>query len=251
MSWRGPGNRAEGISKGGVFVNRRALAKPAKTGHPQVYSRSGALGRATGQYPTAMTEAKEKLDAKIGAMVAASRPHRFITRRLFLYDFGYVFADHQDRGFEILNAICERFKLPFSTVKVAGSAHTGYSYFKERDFVPGESDLDVAIISATLFQEYSQAVYWSTHRYSDLTKFRRIEGVGVDKDFRYYLGSGQFRPDLMPEGSLKADWFGFFNKLSNKHVDLFRNINAGIYLSEGFFEVKTETIIEAYKKALP
>jgi hypothetical protein len=199
--------------------------------------------------PTAMTDAKQRLDATIDKMVTASTSHRFITRRVFLYDFGYVFTDNQDRGFEILNAISEKFKLPFSAVKVIGSAHTGYTYFKQRDFVPGDSDLDVAIISTTLFQEYSQAVYWSTHRYSDLTKFRRIEGVSVDKDFRYYLGSGQFRPDLMPEGPLKTDWFGFFNKLSNKHVDLFRNINAGIYLSEGFFEIKNAAIVEAYKKA--
>ena len=43
------------------------------------------------------------------------------------------------------------------------SAHTGYSYFKERDFVPGESDLDVAIISPSLFQDYSEQVYSMTH----------------------------------------------------------------------------------------
>jgi hypothetical protein len=59
----------------------------------------------TSLVPEAMTEAKQKLDAKIGKMVAASTPHRFITRRLFLYDFCYVFAGNQDRGFEILNAV--------------------------------------------------------------------------------------------------------------------------------------------------
>jgi hypothetical protein len=59
-----------------------------------------------------MTEAQQKLNAKIGAMVAASSPQRFVVRRLFLYDFGYVFEKNQDRGFRILNAICEKFKLP-------------------------------------------------------------------------------------------------------------------------------------------
>jgi hypothetical protein len=196
-----------------------------------------------------MTEAKKKLDGKIGAMVSASAPHRVIARRLFLYDFGYVFENNQDRGFEILNAICEKFKQPFSAVKVVGSAHTGYTYYKKRDFVAGESDLDVAIISPTLFQEYSQAIYWMTRRYSDLTTFPRIEGVSVAQDFRNSLGSGQFRPDRMPSCLLKTDWFGFFNRLSNKYTDLFRNINAGIYLSEGFFEMKNAAILEAYQKA--
>jgi hypothetical protein len=198
-----------------------------------------------------MTEAKQKLDAKLGAMVAASAPHRFIARRLFLYDFGCVFSDKQDRGFQILNEICEKFKLSFSSVKVVGSAHTGYSYFKERDFVPGESDLDVAIISPSLFQDYSEKVYWMTRRYTDLTRFRRDQGVSPARDFREYLSSGQFRPDLMPSCQLKEDWFRFFNRLSNKHSDLFKNINSGIYLSEGFFEMKTASILEAYQKALP
>ena len=184
-------------------------------------------------------------------MVSASAPHRFIARRLFLYDFGCVFEDNQDSGFAILNAICERFKQPFSAIKVVGSAHTGYSYYKTRDFVAGESDLDIAIISTSLFQEYSQAVYWMTHRYTDLSNFPRNKGVSVAQEFRNYLGSGQFRPDWMPNSQLKTDWFGFFNKLSNKHADLFKNINAGIYLSEAFFEMKHASIIEAFKKTKP
>ena len=55
----------------------------------------------------------------------------------------------------------------------------------------------------------------------------------------------------MPSCQLKTDWFSFFGKLSNKHADLFKNINAGVYLSEGFFEMKTASILEAYQKARP
>lgn len=196
-----------------------------------------------------MTEAKGKLDAKIAAMVSASVPYRVISRRLFLYDFTQVFLNDQDKGFSILNAICERFKLPFSVVRVVGSAHTGYSYFSKSDFLPGESDLDIAIISSSLFQHYAQEVYWATHRYSDLSRFPRKEGVSVAQEFRNYLSSGYFRPDLMPDGALKTEWWSFFNRLSNKHIDLFRNINAGIYLSEGFFEMKSAVLVEAYGKA--
>jgi hypothetical protein len=196
-----------------------------------------------------MTDAKQKLDTKIGAMIATSTPYRTIARRLFLYDFNHVFSDNQDQGFQILNAISEHFKVAFSAIKVVGSAQTGHSYYSERDFVPGESDLDIAIISAGLFQEYSQSVYWITERYRDLSKFKRIDGVSVDQSFRLYLSSGYFRPDYMPEGQLKANWFGFFNRLSNKHANLFRNINAGIYLSEAFLEMKNAAIVEAYRKA--
>jgi hypothetical protein len=196
------------------------------------------------------TEAKTSLDGKIKAMVGASSPHRFIARRLFLYDFAEVFKQNEDRGFQILNEICEKFKLPFSTIRVVGSAQTGYSYYSKRDFIPGQSDLDVAIISSSLFQDYSQQIYWLTNRYADETKFRRIDGISVVQDFRNYLSSGWFRPDLMPEGALKTDWISFFNRLSNKHADLFGNINAGVFLSEGFFEMKNSAIVQKYKAQL-
>jgi len=196
-----------------------------------------------------MTEAKERLDTTIGAMVSKSVPHRTIARRLFLYEFSQVFSTNQDRGFSILNSICERFKLPFSAVKVVGSAHTGYSYFSQKDFVLGESDLDIAIISSSLFQHYAQEVYWLTYRYSDLSKFPRKGGLSVAQDFRNYLSCGHFRPDLMPDCALKTDWWGFFNRLSNEHSELFGNINAGVYLSEVFFEMKTASVVEEYRKA--
>jgi hypothetical protein len=196
-----------------------------------------------------MAQTKDTLDNKIAAMISTSVAHRVIARRLFLYDFSQVFFAEQDRGFSILNSICERFNVPFSAVQVVGSAHTGYSYFSQADFKPGESDLDVAIVSSNLFQHYSQEVYWLTRRYSDLSRFSRKGGISVAQDFRNYLSSGYFRPDLMPECPLKADWWGFFNRLSNKHIDLFRNINAGIYLSEAFFEMKNASLLEAYGKA--
>ena len=191
---------------------------------------------------------RDRLDEKIGALIASSAPHRSIVRRLFLYDFTSVFTDQQDRGFAILNAVCEHFRIPFSSVKVAGSAQTGHSYFSGRDFAPGVSDLDLAIICPTLFQHYSQEVYEATQAYSDLSRFPRKAGVSVAQDFRNHLSAGWFRPDLMPGLSLKTEWFSFFNRLSTEHTDLFHDINAGINLSEVFFEIKNRSIITAYRR---
>lgn len=195
-----------------------------------------------------MTELQNTLNLKIAAMVDSSVPHRVIARRLFLYDFPIVFSDDQERGFVIMNAVCEHFKLPFSSLKVVGSAQTGYSYIKGRDFCLRTSDLDLAIINCDLFRYYSEEIYWLTDRYSNLSKFPRKNGLSVDQDFRNYLSEGQFRPDMMPDGKLKADWFSFFNKLSNNHTKVFKNINAGIYLSENFFVMKHSSIIQGYKK---
>lgn len=196
-----------------------------------------------------MSESQHRLDTKIQTMVKSSTPHQVIARRLFLYDFPSVFPPDDNRGFDIMNTVCEHFNLPFSSIKIAGSAQTGHSYIKSRDFTPGVSDLDLAIISSSLFQHYSQEIYWLTDRYTDLKRFPRKGGISVANDFRYYLSAGQLRPDLMPEGILKTNWFSFFNRLSNKHLDMFQNINAGIYLSEKFFEMKNASIVELYRKA--
>lgn len=54
------------------------------------------------------------------------------------------------------------------------------------------------------------------------------------------------RPDLMPSGSVRADWMRFFSKLSNKHSKFFKSINAAIYLSETFFEYKQRKAIQDF-----
>jgi hypothetical protein len=195
-----------------------------------------------------VTVAKDNLDTKISGMLRTETSHRVIARRLFLYDFNQVFFGDQDRGFSILNEIRDHFKVPFSAIRVAGSAQLGFSYYKHRDFLPQVSDLDIAIVCPALFQTYSEFVYWTTKRYSNLTGFSRKDGISDDTQFRSNLSIGIFRPDLMPKSEKKDDWFRFFNQLSTKHADLFKSINGGIYLSEGFFEMKNSSVVDEARK---
>jgi hypothetical protein len=109
-----------------------------------------------------VTAAKNNLDSKIGKMLREGSSDRALARRLFLYDFSYAFSGDEDRGFSILNEIQGHFKVPFSAIRIAGSAQLGFSYFKQHDFLPRVSDLDVAIVSPALFQVYSEFVYWTT-----------------------------------------------------------------------------------------
>ena len=191
-----------------------------------------------------VTVAKKTLDSTVAAMTENAISSRVIARRLFLYDSSIAFANDKARGFTILNEVRDRFKVPFSAVRIVGSAQLGYSYFSRRDFLPTVSDLDLAIVSPTLFQQYSELVYWVTKRYTDLSNFDRKDGISSAPRFRNYLSEGMFRPDLMPKGSQKDEWFSFFNQLSNKHADIFKSVNAGIYLSEGFFEMRNSTVVD-------
>lgn len=196
-----------------------------------------------------LTLAKDNLRAKIDGMLSRSVAHRTIARRLFLYDFCQVFANDQERGFVILEAVRSWLNIDFSEIRIVGSAQLGFSCYKKRDFTPGQSDLDIAIISPSLFRQFSEEVYWLTKRYSDLTKFGFTRGVSNVEQFRNALSIGFFRPDLMPDCARKDRWREFFERLSEKHSDLFKNINGGIYLSEGFFEIKNAAVVEDIRKA--
>ncbi|WP_411735613.1 hypothetical protein [Paenibacillus sp. M2] len=170
-----------------------------------------------------------------------------IVRKLYICYPTKAFEGREEIGFHIFNEISNFFKVPFSAVHVVGSAKTGTSYFKSTEFVEGKSDLDIAIISPELFMSYMELSYIVTKGYSDQSVFK-IDPRSrrpVTEQFRDYLSKGIFRPDLMPQCNEKQEWWNFFNKLSNQHHGLFKNINAGIYATQYFFEFKQ---IEALKK---
>jgi hypothetical protein len=185
---------------------------------------------------------KDDLDAEIKGLLELSYSPDKAVRKVFGFNGSVVLRENPAIGFEILSQVSSRFNVPFRSVLVVGSAHTGYSYFKDRDFVPRESDLDLAIVDPALFQKYSELSFLATKGYTDLTGFQNLA------QFRDYLFKGIFRPDLMPQCSHRRDWFEYFNRLSAKYVDLFRDINCGIYQSELFFESKQTSLVAEYKR---
>lgn len=166
-----------------------------------------------------------------------------ICRKIYTVYPAFVFDNDLDRQFEIYNAISNEFKVPITSIQMVGSAKTGYSYVKDKAFNKGESDLDIAIVDAYLFQKYSEIVIKETAGFTDLSNFKNID------QYSRYIMKGVFRPDLMPSCEVRKRWFNFFNKLSSKHIDLFSDINAGIYFSQTFFEFKQTENIEIIKRA--
>jgi len=203
-----------------------------------------------------MSEAKTRLDACISECLKREVEDRDIARRLFLHDLPDVFRGSPHEGFSLFNEISIKFDVPFSCIKATGSAQVGYSYFSQRDFVAGDSDLDAAIISPHLFQRYSEVCYGLTDRYRDRTRFRgsgQLAGEEQYVAFLDYLAKGYFRPDLMPDCSYKTSWRDFFNRLTDRYFKIFKfkTITAGIYFSEYFFEHKQATLMQEYRKAHP
>lgn len=175
-----------------------------------------------------------------------NRPHVEIIRKVYLTYPTMALIGDEERQFVILNEISEFFKIPITNIQVAGSAKTGFSFYQNQPFAPKVSDLDVAIIDYELFRHYSEWVFKNTNGFNDRTLFPIRENRSTFKEYHDYISKGIFRPDLMPSGTKRANWFKFFGKLSAKHKDLFENINAGIYMSQSYFEHKQTSIIKDF-----
>jgi hypothetical protein len=180
----------------------------------------------------------------IDAGVAAGIPYHEIARKVFLVYPTKVFVGNEERAYSIANKIALHFDVPLTSVQVAGSAKTGRSFFQQRDFIAGTSDLDIAIIDPRLFVKYMGIVFKQTKAYNNQTGFPIRGGRSAFDEYIIYLTKGIFRPDLMPASPAKADLLDFFGRLSQECTDLFSNINAAIYLSELFFENKQRSAIK-------
>lgn len=179
--------------------------------------------------------------------LAASASHVDIARKVYLTYPTSVFVGNEELQFEIFNKISQFFNIPITSVQVVGSAKTGHSYYKNQGFIKGVSDLDIAIVDSSLFVQYVDKVFQITKGFSDRTAFQRFQdGSSSFHSYKEYLSKGIFRPDLMPSGVLKGEWRSFFGKLSSQYSETFKSINAGIYLSQTFFEQKQKQSIKDY-----
>ena len=174
------------------------------------------------------------------------RPHIEIIRKVYLTYPTSAFIGDEERQFSILNEISEFFNIPINNFQVAGSAKTGNSYHKNTTFTPKTSDLDIAIVDQELYRFYTEYVFKMTKGFRDRTIFPMKNHVSTYNEYISYITKGIFRPDLMINGPKRAEWFMFFGKLSTKHNDLFETINAGIYMSQIYFEHKQTSIIKDY-----
>jgi hypothetical protein len=175
--------------------------------------------------------------------------NEIISRKIYLSFPTEVFKNKQEDEYEIRNAISIFFNIPIYSVHVAGSSKTGYSYYQNQPFEPGISDLDIAVVDPELYRRYTEIVFKKTNGLKNLSEFGRTKnGVAHSEIYQSSILKGIFRPDAMPTSTERKEWFKFFNKLSEKYVDLFKDINCGIYFSQTFFEFKQADNIDIYKE---
>jgi hypothetical protein len=176
--------------------------------------------------------------------------HTDIVRKVYLTYPTFAFIGDEEVQYEILNEIADFFVIPINTIQVTGSGKLGRSLHKDTDFNPLKSDLDISIINSDLYIKYMEIVFKVTDGHRDGTLFPVDLKLGgsVKESYLKYLSKGMFRIDMMPTCCERASVRGFFSRLSTKYSSKFKSINAGIYISQCFFEMKQRSAIEAHLK---
>jgi hypothetical protein len=172
-------------------------------------------------------------------------------KRAFIQDFGRlsdvaIVRKHitlgpccifdEDAHFELKQEVAEHFDIHPSEVVVVGSSKLGFSIAPQKRYrhFGDESDIDVAIVSPTLFDSI-----WHSVR-----RFRRDGGYWPEfDDFSRYLFGGWIRPDKLPRSRtfpLRDDWWNFF-------IELTKSERYGRYKVRGAL-YRTWLHIEDYQK---
>ncbi len=148
--------------------------------------------------------------------------------------------------FELRSEVADKYKVHPNEVLVVGSGKLGFSIapYKRYKHFSDTSDIDVVIVSASLFDHIWQEVhyYWDHGGYWERSL-----------DFKAYLFMGWIRPDKLPPAAsfdLANDWWDFFNYLSSTRKYSVYKIVGALYRNWYFLEAYQKRAISSCAEAL-
>lgn len=154
----------------------------------------------------------------------------------------FIFKENENIDFEIRDRISKLYSIPVRSVRVIGSAKTGFSLIKNTDFEKGRSDLDIAIVDEGIFIKIWEDAYHSSNGFS-----RDKLGASDNADrFLNNLSRGFINPDLLPSGGYRAKIIRDFKAIGNSYKSFFGKITVFFYANEFFFKVKQKEAIEMH-----
>lgn len=147
----------------------------------------------------------DKFKEELGRSADADMVQRFITS-------GECFQLNPESYFELKSIVSSEFGLHHSQVLIIGSAKLGFSIAPSKRFwhFRDESDIDVAIISDSLFDSVWKEVFefWNNGGFW----YKQSQS-----EFKDYLFRGWLRPDKMPPArsfKVRDRWWEFFRELA-------------------------------------
>jgi hypothetical protein len=174
---------------------------------------------------------------RIRSIASEFRDPELRARRVFFDEQSFATAQHKAEEFQIKSRIATYFDTSYRSIVFCGSAHLGFSPTKDKDFVAGSSDLDIAIINHELFQYVWTELIKSTRGFSDLTRFSRgstgLDQVDLIRDMMSKRGLIHLHD--MPAWPLFDTHRDFLRGFSESYLGLFSNISVSFYINEYAF----------------
>lgn len=148
-----------------------------------------------------------------------------------------VFNGSEEDHYEFKKRFANKFNVGTHEIFIVGSSKLGFSYRKGTPFSI-DSDIDVAIVNSTVFDEYNEIV--KDYIYDLRSKlFSHTEQES--KQFAYFtrcMALGFIRPDIFPQilsrANPKPEWEAFFKSISSGRSEIGNHDVKGIiYRSYG------------------
>lgn len=181
---------------------------------------------------------------EIGSMFSQGKNTIDIIKHVYLVRPVCAFYENYEIAEEILSEISKFFGIFISDVLVCGSARLGFSLLKNHDFIPKESDLDLAIINPIIFSRIFDEVIQETKGYGDKTLFKNNDEYDI---YTKMVQKGIINPKYMPNIYKKRELKDFFKCMSNRYSDIFSSISICFYLSEVSFQNKQYSALNKWK----
>lgn len=168
------------------------------------------------------------------------------SRQEFLVDNAAYFADKKELYLQIKDEISVELGIPLSMIRICGSAYWGQSFTTSEAFTPGDSDLDVALVSADLYVQCLSEVRQITFNFSNLTSFNGSQETPLTFQ-EYAYKKGIIRVDMMPRTRTKMRLDNTSRTVSRNHSRHFSKITFSIYDTESSFAVKQISSVSKFR----
>ena len=162
-----------------------------------------------------------------------------IVRKHIIFGECCVLSQHE--YFDLRSKVADHFRLHPNEVLVVGSTKLGFSIVPNKQYhlFRDTSDIDVALVSSTLFDEFWEQVFRYKYEGSYWPEYN---------DFVHYFFRGWIRPDKLPRSPmfpLRENWWNFFQTITNSGRYGGYNIRGGLYKSLFFLENYQKICIQA------
>ncbi|WP_143515644.1 hypothetical protein [Pseudooceanicola marinus] len=171
-------------------------------------------------------------------------------REEFLLDSAHYFADKSDLYLSLKERIAADVYADISDVRICGSAYWGRRFRDESPFLPGVSDLDVAIISPQIFCRCMSEVRDLSKNFSDQSVFPKVTGkVSTFELFRdYAFGKGLIRTEHLPNVRTRRGFIESSDRISRDFASHFEKISFALYDSALSFANKQAGATRKFRK---